>query len=72
MCSWICFFDFHENDINILISAAMNLYLALGSIEMSTVLNLQSMSMICYFKSSFLDSLSQCGRVVFSVLVLSL
>ena len=36
----------------------MNFYLALGSVEMSTVLNLQSMSMICLLNSVYLVSLS--------------
>ena len=44
-------FHFYENDVNILIGVAMNFYLALGSVEMSTVLSLQSMSMMCHFNS---------------------
>ena len=36
----------------------MNFYLALGSVEMSTLLNLQSMSMICLLNSVYLVSLS--------------
>ena len=39
----------------------MKLYLALGSVEMPTVLSLQSLSMICYFNSVHLVSLSQWG-----------
>ena len=34
---WTCFFHLCENDINILIGVATNFYLALGSVEMSTV-----------------------------------
>ena len=41
---WICLFLFFENDINILIGIAVKLYLALGTVEMSTILSLQSMS----------------------------
>ena len=41
---WICLFHFYENDISILIGIAVKLYLALGSVEMSTILSLQSMS----------------------------
>lgn len=59
---WICFFRFHKNDINILIGVAMNLYLAFGvSVEMSTVLSLQSIGMICFMSPHSLDSLSECG-----------
>ena len=36
----------------------MNFYLALGSVEMSTLLNLQSMSMIYLLNSVYLVSLS--------------
>ena len=39
----------------------MNLYLAFGSVQMSTVVTLKSMSKICHFNSSCLVSLSQCG-----------
>ena len=53
------FFYFCENDINILIGITMNLYLALSSVEMSTVLSLQSMSKIYHANSSCLVSLSQ-------------
>ena len=57
----IVFFYFYENDINILIGIAMNLYLGLGTAEMSVVLSLQSLSMECHVNSSVLESLSQCG-----------
>ena len=35
----IFFFHFYENDIGILIGVALNLYLVLGSVEMSTVVS---------------------------------
>ena len=47
--------------VNILIGVAMNFYLALSSVEISMVLSLQSMSMICHFNSSCLISFSQWG-----------
>ena len=57
----VFFPHFYENHINILIGVAMNLYLAFGSVQMSTVVTLKSMSKICHFSSSCLVSLSQCG-----------
>ena len=67
---WTCFFHFYENDINILIGVAMNFYLALGSVEMSTLLNLQSMSMICLLIPCTLFHSVWC--VVFTVLIMAL
>ena len=73
------FFHFYENDINILIGVAINLYLAFGSVQMSAVLTLKSMSKICHFDSACLvHSLSgvcsvQCaGRVSLEALCPSL
>ena len=54
---WICLFHFYENDINILIGIAVKLYLALGSLEMSTIMSIpiacalfHSFSMVCSFQ----------------------
>ena len=54
---WICLFHFYENDINILIVIAVKLYLALGSLEMSTIMSIpiacalfHSFSMVCSFQ----------------------
>lgn len=52
--SFFFFSYFFENDIGILIGITMNLYLALGSVEMSTIISLQSMNMICHFNYLFL------------------
>ena len=48
-------FHFFENNVNILTGVPMNLYLALGSVEIPTVLSLQSMSMECHVNSSSLS-----------------
>ena len=49
----------------------MKFYLALSSVEISTVLSLQSMSMICHFNSSCIPyGILSVGCVVFSVLVI--
>ena len=50
----LAFLHLYENDINILIGVAVNLYLAFGSVEMSTVVTLKSMSKVCHLSSSCL------------------
>ena len=70
---WNCFFYFYENDINILIDVAINLYLGSGSIEISTVLTKSPVyehGMSCQFLVPCSTFSVWC--VVFSELVVSL
>ena len=63
------FFHFYENDINILIGVAMNLYLAFGSVSSSNSQVYEQDLSFWFRVPCFTLSV---GCVVFSVLVVSL